>query len=78
MSLFSQIRDALLPRSSEGCASCLHFCTEAGRIEAHLPGLSSLSSAHASVRGEDGLCLSHNRIINGRRRCGTYEPASKA
>ncbi len=78
MSLLGRIRDALLPRSGEGCASCLHFCTEAGWIEAHLPGLSSLSSAHASVRGEDGLCLSHNRLINGRRRCANYEAAHKA
>jgi len=72
MSLFARLQDALLPRPAEGCAPCQHFCTDPARLELQMPGLASLSSAHASVRAGDGLCLAHQRLINGRRRCEEY------
>jgi len=56
----------------EDCRPCDHFCTDPRRIEAELPGLSALSSAHGSVRARDGLCVWHQRIINGRRRCAQF------
>ena len=74
MSLPDLIRSALEGRAgrTDTCFSCRHFCTGAARLERELPGLTALSSAAAAVRAEDGLCLRHDLIINGRRRCSAY------
>jgi hypothetical protein len=58
--------------AEQTCFPCTHFCDDPARIEAELPGLSILSSAHASVRAQDGLCLRHDLLINGRRRCSSF------
>jgi hypothetical protein len=56
----------------DGCQGCAHFLTDPPALEAALPGLAILSSAHASVRGGDGLCLAHGRLTNGQRRCAAF------
>jgi hypothetical protein len=58
--------------ADQPCAPCTHFCTDARVIEQALGGLSVLSSAHAAVRGRDGLCLAHDRLTNGMRACERY------
>ena len=72
--LMRQLRVALAPVPVEGCGPCRHFCTDPGRLEAEIPGLATLSSAHAAVRANDGLCLAYSRLINGRKRCGAFAP----
>jgi hypothetical protein len=74
MSFLSAVREAIAkPIGGQGhCFGCAHFCDDAMRIEAELPGLSSLSSGHASVRGQDGFCERHERLINGQRRCPSF------
>jgi len=62
--------------TQEGCFSCTHFCDDPARIEAALPGLATLSSGQASVRGRDGLCLAHQRLTNGRHRCPAFAEAA--
>ena len=62
----------LTGNKGEGCQGCAHFLTDPALIEAALPGLAILSSAHASVRGQDGLCVLHDRLIDGRRRCASF------
>lgn len=59
--------------SGKGCRGCRFFETDARTVEAQLPGMASLSSAHAAVRGGDGLCIAHGRLINGRRVCASYQ-----
>ena len=74
MSLVIALRNALshARQPQRGCEGCAHFCTDPGQVEAGLPGLAILSSAHASARGRDGLCLAHDRMTNGVRRCPTF------
>jgi hypothetical protein len=55
------------------CSACRFFQNEPAALEAAMPGLSSLSSAHASVRGDDGLCLKHDRYLSARASCGNFE-----
>ena len=62
--------------TGESCFSCTHFCDDPEQIEAQLPGLAILSSGHASVRAQDGLCQWHDRVINGRRRCEGFTEQS--
>jgi hypothetical protein len=73
MNMLATLRSALLRGDArESCFSCAQFCDDPADIEAALPGLAIFSSAHASVRAQDGLCLQHHRVINGRRRCADF------
>jgi hypothetical protein len=65
--LLSRRRDA-----QPTCIPCAHFCDDPAQVEAQLPGLAILSSGHASVRAQDGLCVLHDLVINGRRRCDAF------
>ena len=42
------------------CGNCRHFCNDPAVIEAAFPGLTTMSSAYASVRANDGLCARHD------------------
>jgi hypothetical protein len=78
MSLLAALREAMPAGQGArlACAPCIHFCSDPATIEAHLPGLATLSSAFASVRADDGICVHHGRVINGRRRCGAFMTAA--
>jgi hypothetical protein len=54
------------------CRTCKHFDNAATALEAALPGLSSLSSAYAAVRRDDGLCAVHNRYVVGFSVCAAF------
>lgn len=61
------------------CVACLRFVNDPARIEALVPGLTAMGSARASVRGDDGICLEHDRIVNARDVCDRFtlaEPGS--
>ncbi len=76
MSFLGALRDWATKgaETPESCFGCAHFCDDPARIEAALPGLAALSSAHAYVRAQDGLCLAFDHVINGRRRCAAFSP----
>lgn len=64
-------------RSASGaCADCMHFVNAPARIEAMIPGLTTMGSARASVRGEDGICIALDLIVSGRDTCGRFTFAS--
>jgi hypothetical protein len=58
------------------CARCLHFERDPRAIEAAVPGLSSMSSGFASVRGDDGLCLHHQRFVPADASCAFFSARS--
>ncbi len=74
MGLLATIRNLRGARSRqrETCFSCIYFCDDPTMLEQALPGLAVLSSGSASVRAQDGLCLRHDLLINGRRRCTDF------
>jgi hypothetical protein len=78
VTLASAIRQAwaACAPSAQDCRLCRHFCDDPQRLERELPGLSALSSYHAAVRAEDGLCLRHDRLVNGRSRCTAFTPSA--
>ena len=59
-------------RPQPSCRSCAHFRNDPGYLEAAFAGLASLSSAYGSVRGEDGLCLRHDRYLGARSCCADF------
>ena len=58
------------------CAQCESFRGTAKDLEALLPGLTSLSSAYASVRSDDGICIRHDRFVGARSCCADFSPAA--
>jgi hypothetical protein len=61
----------------EACAACRHFNGQPLDIEAALPGLSSLSSAYAAVRSDDGICALHDRYVTASSLCAGYAPGAR-
>jgi hypothetical protein len=59
--------------SSTSCLRCRHFDNSPAALEAALPGLSSLSSAYAAVRGNDGLCSVHQRYVTAESTCQQFD-----
>jgi hypothetical protein len=60
--------------AAPACFDCTHFRNDPAFIAAQLPGIGMLSSPHASVLSNDGICDLHQLIINGRQRCHDHEP----
>jgi hypothetical protein len=60
------------PANSPSCLGCKHFNHAPADVEAALPGLSSLSSAYAAVRSDDGLCAVHHRYIASSSVCADF------
>lgn len=60
--------------TAAACRACAYFRNDAAGLERALPGLASLSSGDASVRGDDGLCLRHDRLVAARSACGFFAP----
>jgi hypothetical protein len=56
------------------CATCTHFCNEPAYLEKAMPGMASMSPAHALVRTEDGICSRHDRYLSARSSCTDYAP----
>ncbi len=58
------------------CGSCGYFRNDPAYLETVFKGLSSLSSGWASVRGEDGICLRHDRYLSATAFCADFTPAA--
>ena len=56
------------------CADCAHFRNDPAYLAQALKGLNSLSSARGSVRGDDGVCLRHDRYLSARASCPEFDP----
>ncbi len=54
------------------CLCCIHFRNDPAFLEQAIPGLHTLSSAHASVRANDGLCLKHDRYLSAQWGCADH------
>jgi hypothetical protein len=55
------------------CIRCRHFRNSPEFLENLFKGLTSLSSAHGSVRCEDGICLITDRYLAANRSCDQFE-----
>jgi hypothetical protein len=64
--------DAASTAADAACRNCRHFFNASPAIESALPGLSSLSSAYASVRADDGVCSLHDRYIAAESLCASH------
>jgi hypothetical protein len=60
------------PAGVRSCLGCRHFSHAPAEIESAFPGLSSLSSAYAAVRADDGICEVHSRYVTSTSTCDAY------
>jgi hypothetical protein len=58
--------------ASPSCLECKYFNHAPADLEAALPGLSSLSSAYAAVRCDDGICAVHQRYVTASSVCPAF------
>jgi hypothetical protein len=56
------------------CGRCRHFRNDAAFIEGAFAGLSSLSSATASVRADDGVCTLRDVYLSAAACCPRFSP----
>ncbi len=56
------------------CYQCRHFRNEPEYLEHVFKGLTSLGSAHGSVRVEDGICQRNDLYLAATRCCSGFEP----
>jgi hypothetical protein len=62
----------MTPPEQPSCLKCRHFNNAPSELEAALPGLSSLSSAYAAVRADDGICAVHDRYVAASSVCPAF------
>ena len=62
----------MTPPEQPSCLKCRYFNNAPGEVETALPGLSSLSSAYAAVRADDGLCAVHERYVAASSVCPAF------
>jgi hypothetical protein len=73
MNLFAKNTTKLAPVTGR-CGSCANFCNDPAYLEKVMPGLTSMGSAHASVRADDGVCQLHDRYLSARASCADFIP----
>lgn len=54
------------------CFSCIHFHNSPEYLEREVPGLQTMSSGHASVRKDDGICSLHELYLSADAHCEQY------
>lgn len=57
------------------CRNCQYFRNDPAYLEVAFKGLSSLSSAYASVRCEDGICTERDIYLSPSASCDHFSPA---
>ena len=64
--------------TKETCRSCTHFRNDPAYLEQAIPGIRSMGSAWASVRGDDGLCEHRGCYLSARAWCADYRERTPA
>ena len=57
------------------CIYCSHFRNSPTYMEQVYKGLNTLSSGHASVRKDDGICLKNDVYLSAKDWCKSFERA---
>lgn len=57
------------------CINCKNFHNSPDYLEDTFKGMSTMSSGHASVRMDDGICSKHEEYLSAYDWCDTFEKA---
>ena len=61
------------PPENMRCINCSHFRNSPEYLEETIKGLSTMSSGHASVRMEDGICEKNDEYLSAYDWCDKFE-----
>jgi hypothetical protein len=64
-------------KQSPACLRCVHFHNSPAYLENLYKGLSSLGSAHGSVRKDDGICELREIYLSADQWCDRFQAAAK-
>ena len=56
---------------------CVYFRNSPDYLERVIPGLKTMSSGHASVRKDDGICTLHDLFLSASAHCEQFRSSSK-
>jgi hypothetical protein len=59
----------------EICLNCSHFRNSPRYLERMYKGLAIMSSGHASVRKDDGICLQRDIYLSADNSCNRFQRA---
>jgi hypothetical protein len=71
-SLFIKREIADGPVQDRRCMICAHFRNSPEYLESVIPGLKTMSSGHASVRKDDGICTMHDLYLSANAYCEQF------
>lgn len=57
------------------CIRCTHFRNSPAYLEKVFKGMNTMSSGHASVRKDDGICLIHDIYLSADNSCEHFKSA---
>jgi hypothetical protein len=63
-----------MPTVQHQCLNCRHFRNDPQYLESVFKGMSSLSSGHASIRKDDGICELREQYLSADFLCDGYLP----
>jgi hypothetical protein len=63
-----------MPNTQQKCLNCRHFRNDPQYLESIFKGMSSLSSGHASIRMDDGVCEAREQYLSADYLCDRYLP----
>lgn len=63
------------PPANMRCINCGHFRNSPEYLEEAIKGLSTMSSGHASVRMDDGICEKNEEYLSAYDWCDKFEKA---
>jgi hypothetical protein len=63
------------PPAHRRCLQCTHFRNSSAYLETVFKGMNTLSSGHASVRKDDGICLKNDVYLSASDWCNKFERA---
>jgi len=55
------------------CINCTHFRNSPAYLEEVFKGMNTMSSGHASVRMDDGICLINDEYLSAADWCDKFE-----
>lgn len=59
------------------CINCTHFRNSPSYLEHVFKGMNTMSSGHASVRKDDGICLVHDIYLSANNTCNKFQAATQ-
>jgi hypothetical protein len=72
----SKVEQLMVRTNDRRCLNCRHFRNSPEYLESVFKGLATLSSAWASVRKDDGVCLLKDLYLSADACCEAFEEAA--